>query len=205
VLVRRGDGGHRGGGGHEVTNEGSQEKQKEELEKQGERHEAQAAAPEELPVNLLIPTYVTNDDKARILYVEQLQETVVRNREYWEGEVKQIARKRNAVFAGGIAAIIIGIVCVAAGIVLILRDSHAYGIFSTSAGALISVGLAPLYRFERRLMDEKKIAMKSIEQQTNIVQVTGIAVMTSPDQRERILGDLAAKLIGLIGSEDPDH
>lgn len=46
--------------------------------------------------------------------------------------------------------------------------------------------------------------MRSIEHQTNIVHVTGIAVMTSPGQREKILGDLAAKLTGLIG-ERRDH
>lgn len=173
-------------------------------EGQEEKQEKQEGAVEARPVGSPEPTYGTNDDEARVLYVRQLQESVVRNAEYWEEEVKQISRKQNIVFTGGVFAIILGITCVVVGIVLILRNVQVYGLFLSSVGALVGVGLAPLYRFERRLADEKKGATRSIEHQTNIVQVTGIAVMTSSEQRERILGDLAAKLTGLIG-EHRDH
>lgn len=98
---------------------------------------------EERPTESPEPTHSTNDDQARLLYLRQLQENVVRNGKYWEEEVKQISRKRNVVFIGGIVTIILGIACVVAGVVLILRDAQVYGVFSASIGTLISVCLAP--------------------------------------------------------------
>lgn len=164
--------------------------------------EGQPADPPEFHGRGLVePTYGASDDQARLLYVKQMQENVTRFGEYWEAEVKQISKKRNIVFACGVLAIVLGITCVVVGIVLVLRGSQPYGAFSTAIGLLIGVGLAPLYRFERRLADEKKIASKSIEQQITGAQVTGIAAMASPEQRERILGELAARLTGLIGKD----